>query len=233
MPATDDPVVRATGLVRTYGTGERAVHALRGIDLSVSRGEMLGVMGPSGSGKSTLLHILGCLDTPTRGAYCLAGSEVSRLDDEDLSRIRASRIGFVFQAFNLIPQCNVLENVSLPFRYAGACPADSGNRALRALERVMLADKKHRRPCELSGGEVQRVAVARALVADPILVLADEPTGNLDTNTARTVIELFADARQHGTAVIIATHAAHVASACDRVLHLRDGLIEGRDGVSS
>jgi putative ABC transport system ATP-binding protein len=205
--------------------GSVEVHALRGVDLEVERGEFIAIMGASGSGKSTLLHLLGCLDHPSGGAYQLGGTAVETLDDRELSRLRNERIGFVFQSFNLIPQHSVLENVELPLIYKGVGKHERKERSLELLERVGLADRLDHTPLELSGGQIQRVAIARALAADPLLILADEPTGNLDTKTGEEIMRLFGDLHAAGTTILMVTHNDEVAAYAQRVIELRDGLI--------
>ena len=190
-PPSSDSVILTRSLTKTYNRGSTVVEALRGVDIQVKAGEYVGIMGPSGSGKSTMLHILGCLSRPTSGAYHLSGRDVSGLSDNELSDIRASRIGFVFQMFNLVPQLSVLENVALPFLYREGESVETESKALAALSRVGLAKRAAHRPSELSGGEIQRAAIARALVIEPDLVLADEPTGNLDSNTSEGILALF------------------------------------------
>ena len=221
-------IVEAQGLAKTYSMGANQVEALRGVDLDVRRGEFVAISGPSGSGKSTLLHLLGCLDRPSGGTYRLAGQDVSFLPDRELSLIRATKIGFVFQTFNLLPQCTVMENVTMPFLYRMAPDGDKvRQKAATAIERVGLARRKTHRPSELSGGEMQRVAIARALVIDPLIVLADEPTGNLDTNTGQEILSVFAELNEQGVTIVIVTHDEYVTSRCHRVVRLSDGTIVG------
>ena len=218
-------LIRAHDLRRTYRLGPTEVHALRGVDLAVAQGEFVAIMGASGSGKSTLLHLLGCLDRPSTGAYRLDGTAVESLSDAELSRLRNQRIGFVFQAFNLILQHNVLENVELPLVYGGIGRTIRRKRSLEILQQVGLGKKIHHRPTELSGGEVQRVAVARALAVEPLLLLADEPTGNLDTQTGEGIMKLFADLNRRGTTILMVTHNRDVAAYADRLIEMRDGRI--------
>ena len=218
-----DPVIRLDDVRKVYRSGEIAVEALRGVSLTVEDGEFLAIMGPSGSGKSTLMHILGCLDVPSSGRYRLAGEDVSDMDEVDLADVRNRRIGFVFQQFNLLPSMTALRNVELPLSYAGVPRDERRERALDALARVGLADRVGHRPGELSGGQQQRVAVARALVTDPALVLADEPTGNLDSAASEDVLRLFAEVHDQGRTVILITHERDVADRAARVVRLLDG----------
>jgi len=224
-----EPIIRLTGVRKIYGDGDDQVHALRGINLDLDAGEYGAIMGPSGSGKSTLMHILGCLDVPTEGEYTLAGTPVSQMSSRELARIRNQRVGFVFQTFNLLPRANILRNVELPLLYAG--DGDRAPKALAALERVGLADRVQHRPGELSGGEQQRVAVARALVTDPSLVLADEPTGNLDSVASSDILSLFQELNRAGRTVVLITHEADVASHASRIVRSRDGAVQPEDGT--
>ncbi|MGH7717528.1 MAG: ABC transporter ATP-binding protein [Gemmatimonadaceae bacterium] len=205
--------------------GGEVVHALRGVDLAVRRNEYVAIMGPSGSGKSTLMNIIGCLDTPTAGEYWLNGELVSSMSDDQLARVRNREIGFVFQTFNLLPRATALHNVELPLVYAGVASAERKRRAVHALERVQLADRMDHRPNELSGGQRQRVAIARALVNEPAILLADEPTGNLDSTTSAEIMRVFQDLARHGQTVIMVTHEAEIAAEARRVVVLRDGRI--------
>lgn len=218
-------LVETGGLAKSYRLGSAEVPALCGVDLRVGEGEFVAVMGPSGSGKSTLLHLLGCLDRPTAGWYRLEGREVGALTDAELSALRNERIGFVFQAFNLIPQHDVLENVELPLVYRGVEPATRRARALAVLGQVGLGGKLAHRPAELSGGEAQRAAIARALVNRPRLLLADEPTGNLDSRTGEEIMRLFAELHRAGTTLVVVTHNRDVAAYAGRVIEMRDGRI--------
>ena len=210
---------------KTYQVGQQQVHALRGLSVDIAQGEYTALMGPSGSGKSTLMNMLGCLDTPTSGRYRLAGEDVGTLDDDALADIRNRRIGFVFQTFNLMPRYTALENVALPLVYAGASRADREARAREVLEQVGLADRMDHRPNELSGGQRQRVAVARALVNRPDLLLADEPTGNLDTKTSLEIMALFGEIHAAGNTVVLVTHEEDIAAYAHRVVRLRDGAV--------
>jgi len=221
-----EPVIQARDLRKVYTLGEGVeVHALRGLDLDVGRGEYAAIMGPSGSGKSTLLQILGCLDVPTSGSYRLAGDEVGSLGEEALSIIRNRRIGFVFQAYNLLARATALDNVALPLLYRGVPPAERRRRAMQALERVGLAERTGHRPNELSGGQKQRVAIARALAADPDILLADEPTGNLDSKTGAEILELFDALHQEGRTIVMVTHEEYVAEHCERIIRILDGRV--------
>ena len=218
-------LIEATELRRSYWMGPTEVPALRGVDLEVERGELVAIMGPSGSGKSTLLHLLGCLDPPSGGRYRLDGVAVEQIEDAELSRIRNRKIGFVFQAFNLIPQHDVLENVELPLVYAGVARPLRRERSLAILREVGLERRERHRPTELSGGEMQRVAIARALVVEPLLLFGDEPTGNLDSKTGEDIMKLFVDLNRRGTTIVLVTHDPHVAAYAQRTIHMRDGHI--------
>ena len=220
--------LKLTDVRKTYSSGHLEVEALRGITMSVQEGEYVAVMGPSGSGKSTLMHILGCLDVPTGGTYELAGTDVSRMTEAELAEVRNRRIGFVFQGFNLLPTMPAWRNVELPLVYAGVHRDERHRRALAALEKVGLGDRVDHKPGELSGGQQQRVAVARALVTDPALILADEPTGNLDSRSSADVLALFAELHRSGRTIMLITHEAEVAAAAQRVVRIRDGLLEER-----
>jgi putative ABC transport system ATP-binding protein len=220
------PVIRIEGVRKTYKMGDNVVHALRGVDLVAERGEMISIMGASGSGKSTLMNVLGCLDTPTGGEYWLNGQEVSRLSDDELARVRNREIGFVFQTFNLLPRATALHNVELPLVYAGLRARERRERAAAALARVGLEHRMEHRPSELSGGQRQRVAIARALVNVPSILLADEPTGNLDSVTSEEIMRVFADLHAGGQTVIMVTHEPDIAARAERVVVLRDGRVE-------
>ena len=219
-------LLQARDLRKTYHVGDQVVHALDGLDLDIHANEYVALMGPSGSGKSTLMNMLGCLDSPTSGSYVLNGQDVSRLEDDALADIRNREIGFVFQTFNLLPRYTAQENVALPMIYAGIGKADRMKRAEEVLAQVGLADRMDHRPNELSGGQRQRVAVARALVMRPSIILADEPTGNLDTATSLEVMELFADSQKAGNTVILVTHEEDIAACAERTVRLRDGRVE-------
>jgi len=225
MSTAAEPIIRLHGLTRDYAMGAETVQALRGVDLAIARNEYVAIMGPSGSGKSTMMNLVGCLDTPTAGQYWLNGVEVSRMTDDDLARVRNREIGFVFQTFNLLPRANSLHNVELPLIYAGVSARERRARAARALERVGLADRTHHKPNELSGGQRQRVAIARALVNEPSILLADEPTGNLDSATSAEIMQVFGDLHRQGQTIIMVTHEADIAAHAHRVVTLLDGLV--------
>ena len=220
------PLIHARDLRKTYHVGDQVVHALDGLDLDIRTNEYVALMGPSGSGKSTLMNMLGCLDSPTSGSYILNGQDVSRLADDALADIRNREIGFVFQTFNLLPRYTALENVALPMVYAGMGKAERLARAQEVLNQVGLADRMDHRPNELSGGQRQRVAVGRALVMRPSIILADEPTGNLDTATSQEVMELFGDIQKAGNTVILVTHEEDIAAYAHRTVRLRDGRVD-------
>lgn len=219
-------IICVEGVKKHYRTGDSVVKALDGIDLRILKGEYVAIMGPSGSGKSTMMNLLGCLDRPTEGTYRLNGTDVGRMDDDRLSAVRGREIGFVFQSFNLLPRLSALENVALPLVYQGVGKAERLERAAEALRRVGLSGRMGHRPDELSGGQRQRVAVARALVTHPSIILADEPTGNLDSAASAEVMGLFGDVHRDGNTVILVTHAEDIARNAERIVYLRDGKIE-------
>ncbi len=222
------PVIVAQDLVKTYRMGDVEVNALRGLSLQIERGEVVAIMGPSGSGKSTLMNILGCLDRPTSGSYSLDGVEVAEMDDDQLAHVRNRKIGFVFQSFNLLSRASALSNVELPLRYAGWIEGRK-ERARAALEAVGLGDRLHHRPYELSGGQQQRVAIARALVNEPAMILADEPTGNLDSKVGQEIMDLLLNLnKEHDTTLIIVTHDPKVAAQTGRTIHIMDGMVNHR-----
>ena len=219
------------GLWKTYEMGDEKLHALRGIDLTIHRGEYVAIMGPSGSGKSTLMNLIGCLDTPTAGKYWLAGRLVSELDDDELAAIRNKEIGFVFQTFNLLPRATALHNVELPLIYNGTPAEERVARAKRALEALDLGARMSHKPNELSGGQRQRVAIARALINNPSIILADEPTGNLDSKTGDEIMALFARLHGDGNTIIVVTHENDIAHRANRIIHVRDGRVESDEAV--
>jgi putative ABC transport system ATP-binding protein len=219
-------IIKIKELKREFTVGSELVRALKGVDVSINKNEYVAMMGPSGSGKSTLMNLLGCLDTPTSGAYNLNGPDVSSLEDNDLARIRNKEIGFIFQTFNLLPRLTALENVALPLVYAGYSKEQRNEKAAEVLAKVGLADRMDHKPNQLSGGQRQRVAVARALVNDPSIILADEPTGNLDSKTSLDIMRLFQEIHQMGNTLIVVTHEEEVAFHAHRILRLRDGLVE-------
>ncbi len=232
VPAIGDVVALLEGVTKVYykPDGSIMVQALRGVDVRINRGDYMAIMGSSGSGKSTLMNILGCLDKPTHGRYLLSGRDVQEMDDESLSKFRGRTVGFVFQAFNLIPQLTIEQNVEVPLFYQGINKTDRRARAEKALEQVGLADRLGHRPSELSGGQQQRVAIARALVADPVILMADEPTGNLDSATSDSILQLFESFHDQGLTILMITHDDVVADRCERILRLHDGMVE-RDEV--
>ncbi len=220
------PLIETQDLWKTYVMGAEEIHALRGVNLSIERGEYIAIMGPSGSGKSTLMNLIGCLDTPTKGSYLLNGKLVSQMNDDELARIRNEEIGFVFQTFNLLPRATALHNVELPLIYAGVPSKVRDKRAKEALERVELTGRMTHRPNELSGGQRQRVAIARALVNNPSILLADEPTGNLDSKTGEEIMALFSKLHQTGNTIVLVTHEADIAAHAHRIVHIKDGTVE-------
>ncbi|WP_319800089.1 ABC transporter ATP-binding protein [Flavobacterium sp. N2270] len=220
------PIIEIKNITRDFPLGNEIVHVLKGIDLTINKGEYVALMGPSGSGKSTLMNLLGCLDTPTGGTYVLNGKHVSEMQDEELAEIRNKEIGFVFQTFNLMPRTTALDNVALPMVYAGFSKAERNERATEVLTQVGLADRMDHKPNQLSGGQRQRVAVGRALVNKPSIILADEPTGNLDSKTSVEIMGLFNDIHANGNTVILVTHEEDIAAHAHRIIRLRDGVIE-------
>jgi putative ABC transport system ATP-binding protein len=225
------PLIETRDIWKTYQMGDEQIHALRGVSISIQRGEYIAIMGPSGSGKSTLMNLIGCLDTPTKGTYLLNDKEVSKMNDNELARIRNEEIGFVFQTFNLLPRATALHNVELPLVYAGVAKKERIERAKKALEKVELTPRMHHRPNELSGGQRQRVAIARALVNNPSILLADEPTGNLDSKTGVEIMALFDRLHAAGNTIVLVTHEADIAAHAHRVVSIRDGGVE-KDAVT-
>ena len=221
-----DAIIRLEDIQKSYFMGNQAIPVLKGITLDIFKNEYVALMGPSGSGKSTLMNILGCLDSPTGGKYILNNKDVSKMPDDDLAEVRNTEIGFVFQQFNLLPRLTAAENVALPLIYAGVNKKERHERAMEALQKVGLADRSHHKSNELSGGQIQRVAIARALVNNPSLLLADEPTGNLDSKTSVEVMEIFGKIQQAGNTVVLVTHEEDIAHYAHRIVRLRDGLIE-------
>ncbi|MBX2931791.1 MAG: ABC transporter ATP-binding protein [Chitinophagaceae bacterium] len=219
-------MIHLEDIQKSYFMGSQALPVLKGISLNIFKNEYVALMGPSGSGKSTLMNIIGCLDTPTNGKYILNGSDVSKMSDDALAEIRNKEIGFVFQQFNLLPRLTAIENVALPLIYAGIGKKERTERAMDALEKVGLADRGHHKSNELSGGQIQRVAIARALVNNPALLLADEPTGNLDTKTSIEVMEIFGKIQEAGNTVVLVTHEEDIANYAKRIVRLRDGIVE-------
>ena len=222
-------LIETQDLWKTYVMGTEEIHALRGVDLAIQRGEYVAIMGPSGSGKSTLMNLIGCLDTPSKGSYMLNNKQVGQMNDDELARIRNEEIGFVFQTFNLLPRATALHNVELPLVYAGVPSRDRLVRAKAAMDRVELSDRMTHRPNQLSGGQRQRVAIARALVNNPSILLADEPTGNLDSKTGAEIMALFDRLSSAGNTIILVTHEADIAEHARRVIHIRDGRVEKDD----
>jgi putative ABC transport system ATP-binding protein len=223
--SSDRPVIDVRDVDKTFSSGELAVHALRGVSLRIERGDFVAIMGSSGSGKTTLMNILGCLDIPSRGRYAIDGRDVARLDEDDLADLRNRKIGFVFQSFNLVPRTSALANVELPLAYAGLDRAERHRRAARALGAVGMSQRLRHRPSELSGGQQQRVAIARAIVTNPALVLADEPTGNLDSHSTEEVLRVFDQLHEEGRTVVLITHERDVAAVARRVITLSDGQV--------
>ncbi len=226
MPNSSYPLISIKNLTKTYVLGEQIVNALKGVSLDISKGEYLALMGPSGSGKSTLMNIMGCLDSPSQGEYWLNQKEVSKMSDSELSNVRNEEIGFVFQTFNLLNRMTALENVALPLVYSGISRKNREERAALVLERVGLQDRMQHKPNELSGGQRQRVAVARALVNNPNLLLADEPTGNLDTKTSHEIMALFEEIHNQGNTIVLVTHEEDIAQHAKAIVRLRDGMVE-------
>lgn len=221
-----NPLIKISALKRNFVLGSETIYVLKGIDLEIKKGEYVALMGPSGSGKSTLMNLLGCLDTPTSGTYILNGKDVSKMHDDELAEIRNKEIGFVFQTFNLMPRTTALDNVALPMVYAGYSKSERYERATEVLTQVGLADRMDHKPNELSGGQRQRVAVGRALVNKPSIILADEPTGNLDSKTSEEIMALFGEIHKNGNTVILVTHEEEIAAYAHRIIRLRDGIIE-------
>ncbi|WP_396182724.1 ABC transporter ATP-binding protein [Flavobacterium sp.] len=226
-----NPLIKITNLKRDFILGSETIYVLKGIDLEINKGEYVALMGPSGSGKSTLMNLLGCLDTPTSGSYILNGKDVSKMHDDELAEIRNKEIGFVFQTFNLMPRTTALDNVALPMVYAGYSKTERNERANEVLKQVNLADRMDHKPNELSGGQRQRVAIARALVNKPSIILADEPTGNLDSKTSEEIMGLFNEIHNNGNTVILVTHEEEIAAYAHRIIRLRDGIIEKDERV--
>jgi putative ABC transport system ATP-binding protein len=219
-------LIETQDLWKTYTMGSEEIHALRGVSVAIERGEYVAIMGPSGSGKSTLMNLIGCLDTPSRGSYLLNGKQVSEMNDNELARIRNEEIGFVFQTFNLLPRASALQNVELPLVYAGVKGRDRAVRAREALQRVELGERVNHKPNELSGGQRQRVAIARALVNNPSILLADEPTGNLDSKTGTEIMALFERLYEAGNTIVVVTHEPDIAAMARRAIYIRDGQVE-------
>ena len=220
-------IIELKGVEKTYFLeGDNQVHALRGVDLNIKQGSFVAIMGPSGSGKSTMLNLLGCLDRPTAGAYLLGGTDVSRMDDDTLSRVRGQQVGFIFQSYNLIAQLSVIENIQVPLIYQGKNPAQCYDHCVKLANLVGLGDRLTHRPSQLSGGQQQRVAIARSLVNDPLMILADEPTGNLDSKTGMEVLEMIDRLNHAGKTIILVTHDDKVAARAQRVIHMKDGIVD-------
>ena len=228
MDTMHNAMITLQNVTKTYQMGDSIVHALDGVTLSIERGEFVAITGPSGSGKSTLMNILGCLDRPTAGSYQLDGDEVATLNDDQLAVTRNRKIGFVFQNFNLLPRISAIKNIALPLVYAGVNDTERMHQALVMLEKVGIAERRDHRPNELSGGQRQRVAIARALVTDPAILIADEPTGNLDTKSSNEIMDVFCSLHRQGCTIIMVTHEADIAAYAQRVIHVRDGKILGR-----
>lgn len=226
-------LIETKDIWKIYDMGSEKVHALRGVNLKVAKGEYVAIMGPSGSGKSTLMNLIGCLDTPTKGEYFLSERKVSSMNDDELAFIRNKEIGFIFQTFNLLPRASALHNVELPLIYNSTHSNDKIEKAKKALELVDLADRMNHKPNELSGGQRQRVAIARALVNNPSLILADEPTGNLDTKTGKEIMQLLSQLHKTGNTIIIVTHEHDIASYANRIIYIRDGMIEKEEIIST
>jgi putative ABC transport system ATP-binding protein len=220
------PLIKITNIKRDFALGNETVYVLKGIDLEINKGEYVALMGPSGSGKSTLMNLLGCLDTPTSGSYILNGKDVSQMHDDELAEIRNKEIGFVFQTFNLLPRTTALDNVALPLIYAGFSKSERKTKATKALHQVNLGDRMDHQPNQLSGGQRQRVAIARALVNKPSIILADEPTGNLDSKTSEEIMKLLEEIHSDGNTIIVVTHEEEIAAYAKRIIRMRDGLIE-------
>jgi putative ABC transport system ATP-binding protein len=220
------PLIETRDLWKTYVMGDEEIHALRGVSIAIERGEYVAIMGPSGSGKSTLMNLIGCLDTPSKGSYLLNDKEVAAMNDDELARIRNEEIGFVFQTFNLLPRATALHNVELPLVYAGVSGKDRQERAKQALDKVELLPRASHRPNEMSGGQRQRVAIARALVNNPSILLADEPTGNLDSKTGNEIMGVFDRLHEGGNTIVLVTHEADIAAYAHRTIHIRDGQVE-------
>jgi putative ABC transport system ATP-binding protein len=222
----NNPLIKITNIKRDFALGNEIVYVLKGIDLEINKGEYVALMGPSGSGKSTLMNLLGCLDTPTSGSYILNGKDVSQMQDDELAEIRNKEIGFIFQTFNLLPRTTALDNVALPMIYAGHSKSERNIRATEVLKQVNLADRMDHQPNQLSGGQRQRVAIARALVNKPSIILADEPTGNLDSKTSEEIMALLEEIHKNGNTIIVVTHEEDIAAHAKRIIRMRDGMIE-------